>query len=156
MVSKLVAATVSTILAASSIAPGAAAAQEYRFGGFDAPRGLTATVNLRVPLGREAEAARPTYGLTLGYGRTMGADVDGRTRERAVNLADLRFGGPQMELRRASLGAFDLADLDRSRRQMNLVGKKSTLVLGIVIGAALVICLAADCFGGDDDTEPAN
>ena len=155
MVSKLVAASVSVVLAASSIAPGAAFAQEYRFGGFDAPRGLTATVNLRVPLGREAAAARPSYGLTVGYGRELGGDVDGRTHARAVNLADLRFSGPRAELSRASLGAFDLADFDRSRRQMNLVGKKSILVLGIVIGAALVVCLAADCFDGDD-TEPAD
>jgi hypothetical protein len=155
MLRKLVAATVSTILAVSSIAPGIAAAQEYRFTGTDAPRGLTATVNLRVPLGRQAAADRPTYGLTLGYGRAAGADVDGRTRSRAMNFADLRFSGPRMALDRASLASFDLAHLDRDRR-MNLVGKKSTLVLGIVIGAAIVICLAADCFGDDDDTEPAN
>jgi len=154
MLSKLVAATVSTILAVSSIAPGMAAAQEYRFAGMDAPRGLTATVNLRVPLGRQAAADRPTYGLTLGYGRTYAADVDGRTRSRAMNFADLRFSGRDLGLTRANLGSFDLAHLDRDRR-MNLVGKKSTLVIGIVIGAAIVICLAADCFGGDDD-EPAN
>ena len=155
MLRKLVVATVSTVLAISPIAPGVAAAQEYRFTGMDAPRGLAATVNLRVPLGRQASAGRPTYGLTLGYGRTYADDVDGRTRSRAMNFADLRFSGRNMELTRASLASFDLAHLDRDRR-MNLVGKKSTLVLGIVIGAALVICLAADCFGGDDDTDPAN
>lgn len=152
---KLVAATVATILAAASIAPGIAAAQEYRFTGFDAPRGLTATVNLRVPLGRQAAADRPTYGLTLGYGRTIGAEVDGRSRSRALNFADLRFSGRALDLTRASLASFDLAHLDRDRR-MNLVGKKSTLVLGIVIGAAIVVCLAADCLGGDDDGDMTN
>ena len=155
MVRKFVATAVSTMLCAMSVAPGGAAAQEYRFTGFDAPRGLTATVNLRVPLGRQAAADRPTYGLTLGYGRTFAADVDGRTRSRAMNFADLRFSGRDGALTRASLASFDLAHLDRDRR-MNLVGKKSTLVLGIVIGAAIVVCLAADCFGGDDDDEPAN
>jgi hypothetical protein len=153
MVRKLVAATASAVLCALSIAPGAAAAQDYRFTGFDAPRGVTATVNLRMPLGRQLEASRPTYGLTLGYGRTVAPDVDGRTGTRAMNFADFRFAGREPQLTQARIASFDLANLDEDRR-LNLVGKKSILVLGIAIGAAIVVCIAADCFGGDDDDEP--
>ena len=156
MVRKLVGAAVSAALCTLSIAPGVAAAQEYRFGGFDAPRGITATVNLRMALGRERAATRPSYGLTLGYGQTVAPGLDGRTTARAVNLADLRFTG-EGELAQARFASFDLAHLDADRR-LNLVGgKKSTLVLGIVIGAGLVICLAAGCFDGDDDdATPSN
>ena len=78
-------------------------AQDYRFSGFDAPRGATATVNLRVPLGTSRQQAdrRMSYGLTLGYGQTVGAPtLDGRTATRSVNLADLRFNNSG-ELRNA-------------------------------------------------------
>src|SRR5688572_21913988 len=106
MVRKFVSATVSAALCMLSVMPGVAAAQDYRFTGFDAPRGATATVNLRVPMGRE-NARRASYGLTLGYGQTMGTqDLDGRTMTRAVNLADLRFTGS--ELRQARVASFDL------------------------------------------------
>ena len=74
---KFVAATVSAALCMTSMLPGIAAAQEHRFTGFDAPRGATATVNLRIPLGLERRS-RPSYGLTLGYGQTVAPGVDGR------------------------------------------------------------------------------
>ena len=45
MVRKVVSATVSAALCMLSVAP--AMAQDYRYTGFDAPRGATATVNLR-------------------------------------------------------------------------------------------------------------
>jgi hypothetical protein len=150
MVSKLVAATVSAALCTLSVMPGVAAAQEYRFSGFDAPRGITATVNLRMPLGREAAATRPSYGLTLGYGQTVAPGLDGRTSTRPINFADLRFTGGG-DLAQARLASFDLAHLDRDRRLNMVGGKKTTLLIGAVIGAAIVICLAADCFDGDDD-----
>ena len=67
MVRKLVSATVSAALCLFAVAPIPASAQDYRFTGFDAPRGATATVNLRVPMGRE-HAQRASYGLTLSYG----------------------------------------------------------------------------------------
>lgn len=148
MVRKLVTATVSAALCVASLLPGIAAAQEYRFTGFDAPRGATATVNLRVPLGRE-QARRASYGLTLGYGQATGAGLDGRTTTRAVNVADFRFQGDQ--LRQARVASFDLANLDRSRRQMNLTGEGNTLwiVVGLV-AAGVAVCLLADCFDGDD------
>ena len=151
MVRKLVAAAVSAGLCTLSVAP--AAAQEYRFTGFEAPRGMTATVNLRVPLGRELAARQPSYGLTFGYGRAVGAGLDGRTTSRAINFADFRFTGDGLS--QARVASFDLANLDRDRRMNMVGGKKTTLLIGAVIGAAIVICVLADCFD-DNDTEPAN
>ena len=148
MVRKFVSATVSAALCMLSIAP--AAAQEYRFTGFDAPRGATATVNLRVPMGRE-HAQRASYGLTFGYGQEMGAaTLDGRTTSRAVNIADFRFSGTR--LRNARVASFDLANLDEDRRVNNLTGEGNTLwiVVGLV-AAGVAVCLLADCFGGDDE-----
>ncbi|HYC80193.1 MAG TPA: hypothetical protein VEB65_00310 [Solirubrobacterales bacterium] len=151
---KLVTATVSAALCMMSVLPGVAAAQEYHFSGFDAPRGVTATVNLRVPLGRE-RAQRANYGLTLGYGQTVPPGLDGRTSTRAINFADFRFSGN--ELRQARVASFDLANLDRSRRQMNLTGESNSLwiVVGLV-AAGVAVCLLADCFGGDDDDSSSN
>lgn len=151
MVRKFVSATVSAALCMLSVAP--AMAQDYRFTGFDAPRGATATVNLRVPLGTQGrQAARPSYGLTMGYGQTVGSQaLDGQTATRAVNLADLRFSG--RELRNARVASFDLANLDRDRRFSNLNGEVSTV--WIIVGVAAVavgVCLIAECFdGGDED-----
>jgi len=149
MVRKLVSATVSTALCMMSAAP--ALAQDYR--GYDAPRGATATLNLRVPLGTQRHQARATYGLTLGYGQTLASPTaDGTTTTRAIRLADLRFSG--RELRNARVASFDLANLDRDRR-MNLVGTGSTtwIVVGVIAGA-VAVCLLADCFGGDDEAMP--
>lgn len=145
---KFVAATVSAALCMMSVAP--AMAQEYRFTGFDAPRGATATVNLRVPLGSEQAERRASYGVTLGYGQTVGTnDLTGQTTSRAMNVADFRFSGT--ELRNARVATFDLANLDQDRR-MNLTGEGNTLwiVVGLV-AAGVAICLLADCFEGDDD-----
>ncbi len=149
---KLLAATVSAALSLTSVSP--ALAQDYRFTGFDSPRGLTATANLRVPLGREAKSRRASYGLTLGLGREVGAGYDGRPVTRSVPLADLRFSG-EGELRQARLAGVDLADPALERR-MNLMGGGSTVwfVLG-AIAAAGGICLLTDCLGeGDDDAVP--
>ena len=144
---KLVAATVSAAVSLASASP--ALAQETRFTGFDAPRGLTATANLRVPLGREAKSRRATYGLSLGLGREVGAGYDGRPVTRSIPLAELRFSG-EGRLSRAALAG---VDLDRPARQrMNLTGGGSTtwFVLG-AIAAAAGICLLTDCLDGDDD-----
>ena len=152
MVRKFVSATVSAALCMLSVAP--AMAQDYRFTGFDAPRGATATVNLRVPLGvsRQQTDRRMSYGVTLGYGQTVGTPtLDGRTTTRAVNLADFRFSNSG-ELRNARVASFDLANLDRDRRVNNLTGEGNTLwiVVGLV-AAGVAICLLADCFDGDDE-----
>lgn len=148
MVRKFVSATVSAALCMMSVAP--AMAQEYRFTGFDAPRGATATINLRVPMGPE-HRERASYGLTVGYGHTVAAPgMDGRTTSRAMNLADFRFSGN--ELRQARVASFDLANLNRNQRASNLTGEGNTLwiVVGLV-AAGVAICLLADCFDGDDD-----
>ena len=149
---KFVSAAASAALCLASLAPGVAAAQEYRFSGYDAPRGATATVNLRVPLGAETRE-QPTYGLTLGYGQETGLqDLSGRTTSRAVNVADFRFSGN--ELRNARVATFDLANLDQDRR-MNLTGEGNTLwiIVGLV-AAGVAICLLADCFDGDEEDSP--
>lgn len=148
---KLLAATVSAALSLASVSP--ALAQDYRFAGFDAPRGLSATANVRVPLGREAKARRPSYGLTLGLGREVGAGYDGRPVTRSVRLADLRFSD-EGRLSQARLAGVDLAAPDRARR-MNLMGGSTTWFILGAVAAAAGICLLTDCLGeGDDDAVP--
>ena len=153
MVSKFVSATVSAALCVMSVWPGVAAAQEYRSTGIEAPQGVTATLNVRVPLGRERRA-RPSYGLTLSYGQPSGATLDGRETRRALNLADIRFTGD--ELSQARLATFDLANLDRDRR-MNMAagGKKTWILVGILIALGVIICVVELC-DGDGDDEPSN
>lgn len=152
MVRKFVSATVSAALCLLSTAP--AVAQEYRFSGFDSPRGATATVNLRVPMGRE-HAQKASYGLTFGYGQEMGrATLDGRTTSRFVNLADLRFSGNR--LRSARVASFDLANLDKDRR-LNLTGGGiggSGFIIGAIAAGALICFVITDCFGDDDEDMP--
>lgn len=150
MVRKLVSATVSAALCLMSATP--VMAQEYRFAGFDPPQGATATLNLRVPLGA-VNAERPTYGLTLGYGYDVGGpNLNNRTVNRSVNFADFRFSGNEM--RTARVATFDLANLDQDRR-LNMVGdgKKTWLLIGAIVVAGVVICIAADCFEDDDDED---
>ena len=152
MVRKFVTATVSAALCVSSLLPGVAAAQEHRFTGFDAPRGATATVNLRVPFGVRQQARRTTYGLTLGYGQTVAPDINGVTRTRAINVADFRFNGN--ELRQARVASVDFANLDQSRRRMNMTGGEDAtlwIVVGVVAAGAVACFVIWDCFGDDDD-----
>ena len=151
MLRKSVTAAVSAALCLSASMPGKAAAQDYRFTGFDAPRGATATVNLRVPMGPE-HRERASYGLTLGYGQTVGGPgMDGRTTSRAFRFADLRFSGDR--LRQANVASFDLANLDEDRRVSNLTGPDATLwTIGLIVGAGALVCFViTDCFGDDDD-----
>jgi hypothetical protein len=148
----MVSAAVSAAFCLAPLAP--AFAQNYRYSGFDAPNGATATANLRIPLGRDAKA-KPTYGLTLGYGRAVGAGLDGRTTTRAVRLADLRFT-TEGKVSQARVASFDLANLDRDRR-MNLTGgSQLTWILIGAVAAGVAICLAADCLDGDDDDAVPN
>lgn len=154
MVRKFVSATVSAALCFASAAP--ALAQEYRFTGFDAPRGTSATFNLRVPLTRE-RGHRPSYGLNIGWGRTTALPtMDGRTMTRAVNLAEVRFSGD--ELRRAQVLGFDVRDPAAQGRRLGLTGDSGN-TLWIVVGlvaAGVAICLLADCFEGDDDSDSSS
>jgi hypothetical protein len=154
---KLLAATVSAALCLTSLSP--ALAQEYRSTVFDSPQGLTATANFRVPLGRQAQgkARRPSYGLSLGLGRTVGAGYDGRPVTRSIHLADLRFSG-EGQLRQARLAGVDLRD-PAGKRRMNLTGGVNTtwFIVGAV-AAGVGICLLTDCLGDgdDDDSFPVN
>ena len=128
-----------------------ALAQDYRFAGFDGPRGASATVDLRVPLGAARHRSRPTLGLTLGFSRTVGTASDGAPIVRRMPLVDLRAS--DAGLTRARVASFDLAHLDHYR-QLNLDGgKKATWVLVAgVAAAAAAACLVVGCF--DDDDEP--
>ena len=152
MVRKLVTATVSAALCLGSITP--ALAQDYRFTAFDAPKGATATANVRIPLGREAKA-KPTYGVTFGIGKAAGAGYDGRPISRELRLADIRFGSDG-KVDRANVASFDLANLDKDER-LNLTGEGNTLwiIVGLV-AAGVAICLLADCFEGDDDEDSSS
>ena len=151
MLRKFVSATVSAALLFASAAP--AMAQEYRFTGFDSPRGVSATVNLRVPLDQNRERTRrASYGVNAAWGRTMPlATMDNATTTRAVNLAEIRFSGD--ELRRAQLLGFDVRDPTAAQRRMNLTGDGNTLwiVVGLV-AAGVAVCLLADCFEDDDES----
>ncbi|MGZ8998635.1 MAG: hypothetical protein ACXW2T_07250 [Allosphingosinicella sp.] len=153
MVRKFVKTAVSVALCFLSAVP--AAAQEYRFTGFDAPRGATAAINLRVPMGRE-NAQEASYGLTFGYGQQMGPQsIDGRSTTRAVQLVDLRFSGDR--LNSARVASFDLANLDRDRR-LNLTGGgfgTTTFLLGAIAAGVAICFVITDCFEGSD-AQPAN
>lgn len=146
----ILSATASAALCLTPAAP--AMAQNYRFTSFDAPRGATASLNLRVPFGARGARARPSYGLTLSYGQTMGtSDTDGRTTTRGVNLADIRFTGAG-RLRNARVASLDLANLDQDRRVSNLTGETSTVWVILALAATgVAVCVIADCFDGDDE-----
>ena len=152
MVRKCICATVSAALCMASAAP--ALAQDYRFTGFDAPRGATATINLRLPIGAE-QRHRASYGVTLGVGQAMGSPtLDGRPTSRFVSLADIRFSGSR--LRNARVASFDLAHLDRDRR-LNLTGGgfgTTPFIIGALAAGAFICFVATDCFGDDDEDMP--
>lgn len=152
MMRKFVSATASAALCLMSVTP--AMAENYRFTGFDAPAGATATLNLRVPLGHQAQKTKTTYGLTFGYGQVVGGpSLDGRTTTRAVKLGDIRFADG-FKLQRAEVATFDLANLKNDRRLGLTEGGDNTvwIVVGLV-AAGVAVCLLADCFGGDDDDD---
>lgn len=149
---KFVTATVSAALCLASVTP--AAAQNLRPEGFNGPRGANATVNLRIPFGPAAKA-KPSYGLTFGMGKTLGAGLDGREMTRQLTIGDIRFDRSG-KLDKAQLASFDLANLDQDKR-MNLTGEGNTLwiIVGLV-AAGVAICLLADCFEGDDSDSSSN
>jgi hypothetical protein len=146
---KFVAATVLAALCLASVAP--AAAQNYRPEGFDGPRGANATLNMRIPLGRAPGAkSKPSYGLTFGMGKTVGAGFDGRPVTRQLTLGDIRFDS-RGKLGKARLASFDLAHLDSAKR-LNLTGGDPTLWIVVgAVAAGFAVCLLSDCFNIDDD-----
>ena len=152
MLRKVLAATASAALVLGSVTP--AFAQSYGYSAFDAPRGATASINFKVPLGVEKQAAKPTYGFSLNYGHEVGSPtLDGRTTTREMKLADIRFSGP-LKLQKAEMMTFDLAHLDQDRRlNMSEDGDNTVWIIVGLVAAGVAICLLADCFGGDDDDD---
>jgi hypothetical protein len=150
MAPKIVTAAAVAALCLGSFTP--AIAQSSAYSTFDAPRGTSATVNLRVPLGAEPGEKKASYGFTFGYGQTVGSpELDGRTRSREMRFADIRFA--EGKLAQANVVSFDLANLDEDPR-MNMIGAANTaiwLVGAVVIGG--LVCWAAGCFDDEDDED---
>ena len=154
MVRKLVSATVS---AALCLAPMTAFAQNNLTPHevVQAPLGATGAINLRIPLGGGPKLEEPTYGLTFGMGRLTGMNAQGGAETSEVRVADIRFNGDG--LKRAQVASFDLANLDHDQRFDELTGEGNTLwiIVGLV-AAGVAICLLADCFEGDDDSDSSS
>jgi hypothetical protein len=150
MISRFAAGVATLSLCLGSATP--TLAQDHRFAGWDGARGTNATINLRIPLGAPQRRSRPTLGLTVGFGQTLGAGIAGEPIVRQVRVADFRFSADGLE--NARVASFDLAHLDRDRR-LNLGGSKKTslLLVGAAAAAAAAVCLAAGCFDDDDDEE---
>ena len=135
-----------------------ALAQEQRFAGFDGPRGTTATVNLRIPLGGRAgaRAERPSFGLTIGHGQPIASsDPSGRSTVRQIRLADLRLDRDGIS--RAELATFNLANLEgdaRVRRLNPSENKKNTVWLALMAAAGVLAFIWATRGGGDSSSEP--
>ncbi|MGZ8336766.1 MAG: hypothetical protein ACXWU1_08905 [Allosphingosinicella sp.] len=144
MTRKLICGPLAAALSLSSVTP--AVAQEYRFTGFDAPRGATATVNLRVPLGGAAERRRPSVGVALGYGQSDGEiDQYGRQQVRAMRVADFRID--RDGLSRAELATFNLANLDGDARLQFLnpdENKKNVFWLALIVAAGIAAIIFLD------------
>ena len=154
MMRKFVSASLATALLLGSVSP--AFAQNYAFAPDQAPLGMTATFNLKVPLGAAPTKERkPNYGLTFGYNHSLNSlTEDGRIATHQAKLADFRFTDG-FKLWKAEVATFDLANLDKDPR-LNLaddsMGGTTWIVVGLV-AAGVAVCLLADCFDGDDDDE---
>ncbi|MGZ8360611.1 MAG: hypothetical protein ACXWUX_08825 [Allosphingosinicella sp.] len=150
MLRNMLATASAVALCLTSVTP--LAAQEVRD---DAPRGATATLNLRIPLGSSRLADRPSFGLTAGYGQATGAPgSDGRVAVRQWRVADLRFDG--RGLRRAELATFDLANLAGDPRLGFQDGDDSdddTLTYILVALAAAAAGVGAEMLIDDSDEE---
>ena len=155
MVKRILSASIATALMFGSISP--AYAQAYADGP-QAPLGMTASLNLKVPIGKQRENARkPTAGLTLAYGqRTNTLTSDNRIATRQMKIADLRFArtDQSIKLAKAEFASFDLANLDKDKRlNMGPDGDKGSttwIVLGAVAAGVLIYLLVK---GGDDDDD---
>ena len=146
-------------LCAASATP--SLAQEYRFAGFDGPRGTTASFNLRVPLGSPAEfqGHRPSLGFTVGHARApFLADSGAPASARLLELVDIRFD--RRGLRRAQMASFDLAHLDGDARlavQGDEPGRNRTLRLVLIglLGVAVGVGAEMLIDGSADEEETA-
>ena len=118
MIRKIVTATASAALCLSSVSP--AFAQNYRFSGFDAPRGATATVNLRVPLGSATRRrGRPTASPWVTARRSAAGAR--RPHRQPRHAASPTSASTAAKLAKAQVLSFDLANLDNDRR-LNMAG----------------------------------
>jgi hypothetical protein len=128
--------------------------QDHRFTGFDAPRGATATVNLRIPLGSRpgVRTERPNLGLTIGYGRALpSSEPDGRSAIRSVDLLDLRLD--EAGLQRARLAGLDLREPLGSPLHLTDDGGTKSAWLIAFFGALTFFAFGYLAFGrgGDDE-----
>ena len=154
MIRKLLAGSAAVSFCLGTVTP--ALGQDYRFTGFDGPRGANATFNLRVPLGTAATRSQPTLGLTLGVGRIMGAGTpESPAFVRQMRFGDLRFSGEG--LRHAFVGGFDLANLDESTRLYSTGDRKSALaVAAAALGISIAACIALGCLDGNDSEDTSD
>jgi hypothetical protein len=147
MLRNLIAAASTAVLCLASVMP--LAARDVRH---DAPRGASATLNLRVPLGPRRTRERPSWGVTAGYGQPTGTHADGRRAIREWRVADLRFGGDGLS--RAELASFNLANPGSSRRlrlEEEGMDKKMWLWLPLLLLAGGAAFLILD---SDSESEP--
>ncbi len=151
MLNKITAGTLSAAICLTSVPP--ALGQEYRFTGFDAPRGATATVNLRIPLGSRpgVRTERPNLGLTIGYGREQPtSEPVGRSPVRQIGLLDLRLD--QAGIQRARLAGLDLREpLGGPLHLTDDGGMKSTALM--IFFGLLTIAAGFLVFDGNGDEE---
>lgn len=137
----------------------------------DAPRGISAAVNLRVPLGGGARSRRPTLGFTAGYGHEYGAPHgDGRRDVRQIRLADFRLNGDGLSSARiagfrldrprlaaAAAGQVPLpqAPPERDPGEERTEDKKTTglLVIAFLLGVGVYFLADSDNNSGEDDSE---
>ena len=155
MIKRILSASVATALMFGSVSP--AYAQAY-IDGPQAPLGMTASLNLKIPIGEQrAKAKKASAGLTLAYGqRTNTLTSDNRIATRQMKLADLRFArtDQSIKLAKAEFASFDLANLDKDKRlNMGPDGDKGSttwIVLGAVAAGVVIYLLVK---GGDDDDD---
>ena len=157
MVRKILSASVATALMFGSISP--AYAQAY-MDGPQAPLGMTASLNLKVPLGQARESSKkPTAGFTLAYGqRTNTLTSDNRIATRQMKLADLRFTqtDQSIKLAKAEFASFDLANLEKDKRlTFGPDGGSTTWIVLGVVAAGVLLWLVLDNDDDDDDDTTA-
>lgn len=149
MITRFLSASVATAVLFTSMTP--AFAQSYGFDSVQAPRGATATINFRMPLGFAPREQKASYGLTFGFGRQLDSVAsNGRPVVREAQLADIRFTG-NLKLAKADVASFDLANLGQDPRLHmgpSEDGKDTTwLWVGGAVLVGVAVCVAAHCFG---------
>ena len=144
MSNKIISSAAGLVLCVASLSPGLA--QDYRFVGFDPPRGASTTVNLRIPLGGRpgARSERTTVSLTGGYGWQQPGAIPGeRGAVRQLDLLDFRVDRGSLE--RARLAGFELRSSAHDRLQIDdsVDDKKATTIYALIfillVGAGYIL-----------------